>query len=378
MVSRKGSSSLLTSAVIASRYIPVWIALVLLVLVALVIAPGTLSSASFSAVLPLTSFLAIAALGQMLVIMTGGIDLSVPGIMTLAAMLAVGVARGSDDRLILAFIVSLAVSSLIGLANGFLVGVLKLNALIVTLAVGQVVRGATIAYATGVANEAAVPERISIWATTQFLGAGWIFWVGIIVTLLLALLLRYTGSGRRFQSVGANPLAAWIAGIHVNIYVIFAYVGASLLYGLGGILLAGFIRSPTLGLGAPYLLGPIAAVVIGGASLTGGLASATSTWAAAFFLVLLSQMLRVLGLPSALQFVVFGAAIVGGMVISGDRIITVVERLFQGLSAEPKDVDFGRGDSTTDNETLEPFGMGTPVSPAPMPETQESNPRPRD
>jgi hypothetical protein len=121
------------------------------------------------------------------------------------------------------------------------------------------------------------------------------------------------------------------------------------------------------------MLGPIAAVVIGGASLTGGLASATSTWAAAFFLVLLSQMLRVLGLPSALQFVIFGAAIVGGMVVSGDRIITVVERLFQGLSVEPKDVDFGRGD-----ESLEPSNTGTLASPVPIPETQERNPRPRD
>lgn len=378
MISRQTPSSLLTSAVIASRYIPVWIALVLLVLVALVIAPDTLSSASFSAVLPLTSFLAIAALGQMLVIMTGGIDLSVPGVMTLAAMIAVGVAGGSDDRLVLALFVSLAVSGLVGLTNGLLVGVLKLNALIVTLAVGQIVRGATIAYATGVANEAAVPDRISIWATAQFLGAGWIFWVGIVVTLLLALLLRYTGSGRQFQAVGANPLAAWIAGIRVNIYVVFAYVGASLLYGLGGILLAGFIRSPTLGLGAPYLLGPIAAVVIGGASLTGGLASATSTWAAAFFLTLLSQMLRVLGLPSALQFVVFGAAIVGGMVVSGDRIITVVERLFQGLSAEPKDIDFGQGDATADDETLEPSKTGTPASPGLIPETQEKGTRLHD
>ena len=347
MISKQTPSSILTSAVIASRYIPVWIALMFLVLVALVIAPETLSRASFTVVLPLTSFLAIAALGQMLVIMTGGIDLSVPGVMTLAAMIVVGVAGGSDDRLMLALLVALMVSGLVGLTNGLLVGVLKLNALIVTLAVGQIVRGATIAYAAGVANEAAVPERISTWATTQFLGAGWTFWVGIIVTLLLALLLRYTGSGRRFQSVGANPLAAWIAGIRVNIYVIFAYVGASMLYGLAGILLAGFIRSPTLGLGAPYLLGPIAAVVIGGASLTGGLASATSTWAAAFFLVLLSQMLRVMGLPSALQFVVFGAAIVGGMVISGDRIITIVERLFQGSSVASQELDFGQGDAST-------------------------------
>src|SRR6185436_10139325 len=120
-------------------------------------------------------------------------------------------------------------------------------------------------------------------------------------------------------------------------------MNASLLYGLNGVLLAGFLRSPSLVLGVPYLLGPIAAVVIGGASLTGGLASAASTWASAFFLTLLSQMLRVMGLPTALQFVVFGVAIIGGMVISGDRIITVIENLLRNSArfqaAEPEEMD---------------------------------------
>src|SRR5690242_13891907 len=147
MTARKQPSSFVTSAVIASRYIPVWIANVLLVLVILVIAPATISSASFTAVLPLTSFLAIVSLGQMLVIMTGGIDLSVPGVMTLAAMLTVGVASGSNDKLSLAILVALGASCLVGLVNGLLVGVLKLNAIIVTLAVGQIVRGVTISIA---------------------------------------------------------------------------------------------------------------------------------------------------------------------------------------------------------------------------------------
>jgi len=187
------------------------------------------------------------------------------------------------------------------------------------------------------------------------------------------LFFRYTELGRKFQSVGANPLAAWIVGIRVNGYVIFAHVAASLLYGLGGILLAGFIRSPSLDLGAPYLLGPIAAVVIGGASLTGGLASAMSTWGAAFFLTLLSQMLRVLGLPSALQFVVFGAAIVGGMVISGDRIITVVESVLQNTSGF-KDLDIGRGNIPEDDTADDSIGADNPESSAPMPETREGGP----
>ena len=107
---------------------------------------------------------------------------------------------------------------------------------------------------------------------------------------------------------------------------------ACVIYGLNGVLLAGFLQSPSLVLGTPYLLGPIAAVVIGGASLNGGLANAISTWAAAFFLTLLSQMLRVLGLPTALQFAVFGIAIIVGMVISGDRIVTLIENSLMGFS----------------------------------------------
>jgi ribose/xylose/arabinose/galactoside ABC-type transport system permease subunit len=159
-----------------------------------------------------------------------------------------------------------------------------------------------------------------------------VVWAAIVVSLALVWVFRYTEFGRKFQSVGANPMAAWILGLRVNGYVIVAYMTASLLYGLNGILLAGFLRSPSLTLGIPYLLGPIAAVVIGGASLSGGLANALSTWAAAFFLTLLNQMLRVLGLPTALQFVVFGMAIVGGMVISGDRIVTAIENVLMGVS----------------------------------------------
>ena len=92
--------------------------------------------------------------------------------------------------------------------------------------------------------------------------------------------------------------------------------------GIAAILLAGVINDPGVDPGQPYLFGPIAAVVLAGTSLTGGLASATSTWIAAFALTLLNQMLRVLGLTTALQFVVFGGAIIVGMVISGDRIAT--------------------------------------------------------
>ncbi len=176
-----------------------------------------------------------------------------------------------------------------------------------------------------------MPASFSAWITAPLLGLNNVEWTAIGISILLILLFRYTEVGRKFQSVGANPTAAWILGLQVNGYVILAYMSAAFLYGLSGILLAGFLQSPSLVLGVPYLLGPIATVVIGGASLSGGLASAASTWASAFFLTLLSQMLRVLGLPTSLQFLVFGIAIIGGMVISGDRIITLIENLLRNM-----------------------------------------------
>jgi ribose transport system permease protein len=282
--------------------------------------------------MPLTSFLALAALGQMLVIMTGGIDLSTPSVMTLAALMVVGFSGGSDERGLLAIVLALGVSLLIGFVSGLMVGILKLNALIVTLAANQIVYGLTLAYADTMPREARVPPGLSAWVHAPLLGSTNVVWAGIAVSVILVLLFRYSELGRKFQSVGANPTAAWILGLRVNVYVVLAHMAACMIYGLNGVLLAGFLQSPSLVLGQPYLLGPIAAVVIGGASLNGGLANAISTWAAAFFLVLLSQLLRVLGLPTALQFVVFGIAIIGGMVISGDRIVTLIENSLMGLS----------------------------------------------
>lgn len=328
---KKTQNPLLTSIVISSRYLSVWIAIALLLITALWIAPDTLTRTSFTAVLPLTSFLALTALGQMLVVMTGGIDLSTPGIMTLAELMTVGIAGKVDEKMPIALAAALGVSLLIGLVSGVLVGVLKLNPLIVTLAVGQIVNGAMLSYSEKVAHESAVPASFSAWITAPLLGLNNVEWTAIGISILLILLFRYTEVGRKFQSVGANPTAAWILGLQVNGYVILAYMSAAFLYGLSGILLAGFLQSPSLVLGVPYLLGPIATVVIGGASLSGGLASAASTWASAFFLTLLSQMLRVLGLPTSLQFLVFGIAIIGGMVISGDRIITLIENLLRNM-----------------------------------------------
>ena len=319
-------SSLVTAFVVASRYLPVYAAIALLVAVAAIWAPSALDPPALRAIAPFGTFLAITALGQMLVVMTGGIDLSVPGTFTLAAVVTVGVARSSDERVWAAIGLALLLAALVGAVNGTLIGGLGLNPLIVTLAVGQIVTGIAYRYYTSVAIQVPIPPALSAWTSRRFLGVTRTFWVGVAITLLMIVLFRFTALGRRFQVVGANPTASWIAGLRVNLNRLAAYVVAAVLYAVAGILLAAFLRTPNITIGAPYLLGPIAAVVIGGASLTGGLASPLSTWAAAFFLAGLNQMMRVMGLPTALQFVVFGLVIVGGMLVSGDRIIRGVER----------------------------------------------------
>ena len=320
--------SLLVDALVGARFLPVWIATGVLMLVASIIAPAALQSTSWAFVLPYMTVLAIAALGQMLVVMQAGIDLSTPGVMFLGGYLIVGVGNHSNSRLPIAILACIGVGVLVGLINGILVGILQLNPLIVTLAVGEIVVAEGLRYANGLA-EAEVPSRLASFAQNRPFTISAVFWTGAAITLAVALLLRYTAPGRRFQAVGANPRAAWMAGIHVRGHVVFAYTAAGTLYALAAVLLAGVRVSIDPAFGASYLLAPIAAVVIAGASLSGGLASATSTWVAALALTLLNQMLLIRGLSAGMQFVVFGAAIIVGMLISGDRIASLLGRLLR-------------------------------------------------
>jgi ribose transport system permease protein len=326
-------AGLVAGAVVAARFLPIWIATGVLAIVSAIIAPEALQSTSWAFVLPYMTILAVAALGQMLVIMHAGIDLSTPGVMFFGGNLIVGVGAGSNHRLAAAILACLALGAGVGLVNGVLVGILRLNPLIVTLAVGQIVLAWGVKYSRGVVEGGNVPGALSSWAARKPLGVSTVFWTGAAIAIVVALALRYTAAGRRFQAVGANPRAAWMAGMHVRTHAVFAYVAAGTLYAVAAVLLAGVRISIDPAFGAEYLLAPIAAVVIAGASLAGGLASATSTWLAALALTLLTQMLRILGLSTAMQFVVFGAAILVGMLVSGDRVAALLGRVLRPAEA---------------------------------------------
>ena len=334
--------ALVSTAAVAARFLPVWLATAALFVVAQIVAPATLRSTSWSYILPLATVLAIAALGQMLVIMQAGIDLSTPAVISFGGNLIAGVGAGANHNLPTAILACLGVGVAVGLANGVFVGLLRLNPLIVTLAVGQIVLAWSSKYSRDVVtNQPNVPEGLSSWTNGKPLGISTVFWAGAALTIAVALIVRYTTVGRRFQAVGANPKAAWMAGLHVRTHVVLAYTAAGLLYAVAAVMLAGVSISIDPSFGSAYLLAPIAAVVIAGASLAGGLASATSTWLAAVALTLLTQMLVVMGLSTAMQFVVFGAAIIAGMVVSGDRVAAVLGRSLRPTAPTPREASAG-------------------------------------
>ncbi len=321
------------SAIVAARFLPIWIATAVLAIVAAIIAPEALQNTSWAYVLPYMTILAIAALGQMLVVMQAGIDLSTPGVISFGGNLIVGVSVGSGHGLAIGILACIGLGAVVGLVNGILVGIVRLNPLIVTLAVGQIVFAWNLRYSRQVTSSSQVPDALSSWAAGKPLGISVVFWTGAAITLAVALVLRYTSAGRRYQAVGANPRAAWMAGLRVRTHVVVAYTAAGILYGVAAILLAGIRINVDPAFGSAYLLAPIAAVVIAGASFSGGLASATSTWMAALALTFLTQMLLILGLSAAMQFVVFGAAIIVGMLVSGDRVATLLGRLLRPIEA---------------------------------------------
>jgi ribose transport system permease protein len=320
------------------RFAAIWIALVALLLVGGVIAPRSLLPNTILATIPFAAFLAITAAGEALTLISRSIDLSIPAIITLSSTVLLGVTGGSDSAIFIGIVAALVMATIVGLINGFLVAVLKLNALIVTLAVAGITSGATLWYRESLPQEARVPPMLADWGSSRYLGLNVSVWVAAVLVAILTVVLRRTTIGRRFLAVGANPRSAWIAGLSVTGYQIAAFAAAGFLYGVTGILLSAFIRNPTLNVGDPYLLAPIAAAVLGGTAIAGGVGSVIAVAGAALFLTHLGQMLKMLGLASSLQFIIQGAAIALGMALAEFRLArlkTVRNALPGGWSLRP-------------------------------------------
>jgi ribose transport system permease protein len=249
------------------------------------------------------AILGLMAAGQTLVMLTGGVDLSVATTATASAFMISSFAR---DGTVVAILVALGVGLGIGLVNGTGVAIFRVNALIMTLGVSTVTLGALTVYSQK-RFLAAAPDFVVRLGSERFLTYipyDLLVWAPIAALIILG--LRYSGFGRMIYAVGDNPVATRLAGVRNWQVLLAVYALCGLLSAAAGILLVGFNNAADLGIATPFLLPSVAAVVIGGTSIFGGVGGYAGTILGALILTLLDSLLTILDASQAVRQILYG------------------------------------------------------------------------
>lgn len=279
----------------------------------LLFAPSSVTRGTLLTMLPFAAALAIASLGQTLVVMQGGIDLSVAGGLSLYVVIVTKYPAGDNAELLPAIGIALLAAIAAGLLNGFLIGRLRLDPIVATLGTNALLFGAVLWYTAGIPTT--TTARLADVGRGVWLGVPAPVYVAVATTVLVTGVIKLTPAGRRFEGVGANETAARTAGIRVRRHRVSTYVWAQLLYCLAAFMHAGIVNQPTAYEGNNYLLPTVAAVVLGGTSLLGGRGNLVATTLAALFLSQLDQFVLALGVSYATRTLVQAAALAVGVAL---------------------------------------------------------------
>jgi ribose transport system permease protein len=247
--------------------------------------------------------LGLIAAGQTLVMLTGGVDLSVATTATTGAFL---ISRFGTHGSIEAIAIALAVGLAIGLVNGIGIAIFRVNALIMTLGVSTITLGLLTVQAQKQFTSL-VPNFVVTLGSGRFLTYipyDLLVWAPIAAVIILG--LRYSGIGRMIYAVGDNPVASRLGGVRTWQVLLSVYAMCGMLSAAAGILLVGFNNAADLGIGAPFLLPSVAAVVIGGTSIFGGLGGYAGTILGALILTVLDSLLTILNASQALRQMIYG------------------------------------------------------------------------
>ena len=289
------------------------VATVALLAASLLFAPSSLSRGTLLTMLPFAAALAIASLGQTLVVMQGGIDLSVAGGFSLYVVIVTHYPAGDNSRLWPAIGLAFLAAISAGLLNGFVIGRMRLNPIVATLGTNALLYGAVFWVSGGIPNT--TTARLAKIGGGTWLGIPAPVYFAVVATAVVTAIVKLTPAGRRFEGVGANGTAALTAGIRVKRHRTGAYVWAQILYCLAAVLHAGIVNQPTAYEGDNYLLPSVAAVVLGGTSLLGGRGNLVATAVAALFLSQLDQFVLALGVTYATRTLVQAAALAVGVAL---------------------------------------------------------------
>ncbi|WP_246740895.1 ABC transporter permease [Mesorhizobium sp. NZP2298] len=288
--------------------------------------PGFLKPSYILQQLQIAAFLGIIATGAMLVILLGEIDLSVPWTITGTAIVVIS-ATGSSNPVIagLAIPLGLCFGMVIGLLNAIGVAIFRVPAMVWTLAVNAMLLGATVFYTGNSRPNGEVPWLATQAAIGRTFGIPNAFLVWLGVAVITVWVLRRTVYGNYLYALGNSRRAVFLAGARVRLVTVATFVLAGAFSSFGAILLLGYTNQAYQGMGDPYLMPVISAVVVGGTSIQGGRGNYVGTFAGAIFITLLSSILSVMQMPAAAREMIFGA-------------IILVMLLIHGLSAKNKDI----------------------------------------
>lgn len=281
-------------------------------------APVFVTKDSLLGVLNDTGFLFMMALAQMLVILTRGIDLSVAANLALTGMI-VGMLNEVYPNLSPALYIAAAilVGSGLGLINGTLISWLKIPPIVVTLGTLAIYRGMIVVIAGGKqVNASEMSETFAGFPKIEFLGLNSVFWISVFIAILIAIVLTRSRLGRGLFAVGGNPVAARYCGIDQGRAEMFVYTVAGAVAGLSGYLWVARYGVAYSEIAVGYELTVIAACVIGGVSIGGGVGTVMGTLLGALFIGVIVNSLPVMQVSPFWQMAISGAVILAAVIIN--------------------------------------------------------------
>ena len=266
-------------------------------------------------ILQFAGFLGIVSAGQTLVIVSGGIDLSVGSLVTLSAVTVTQTMFAAHLPFFVAICVALAVSIAFGILNGVGVGFVKIPSLIMTLASSTIAKGVALLLTNGSPHEVR-DAGFQTWVVKPglFMING-ILQSWVIISIVVVFLMGATSYGKKLLFLGSSPRATVYAGYNPKALILGVFILAAVFSTITGILLIGFTGNSYLGMGDLYQLGSIAAVVMGGTSILGGSGSYLGTVAGALLLTLISSVLTLFNVSGGGQTAVQGGIILSLMIL---------------------------------------------------------------
>src|SRR5579883_455067 len=213
---------------LAREFVTVVLSTVALIVICRLVAPSSVTYGSLAGSLPFAAVIAIVGLGQLLVVQQGGIDLSLAGGVSLAVVISTHYPQGDNALLLAAVLLAIGCAILAGLANGVLVSLFGLNAIVATIGVNALLYGGVFAVSGGVPKT--TTTLLAAIAGGQTLGVPNTVYFALAALTVVSFILKKTVVGRRFEAIGANPLAARAVGLRVRLHQLLAYIYAQLLY----------------------------------------------------------------------------------------------------------------------------------------------------